>query len=377
MQLKYSQLSKNGDIAISGNWLLVTGGEEHFKRLLAERLREQLLRDEDSFNFDLLDLNERWEGINETGEKSKRSRQPTRVDRIISRAQELPFLGNGRLLLVRNFELLPTDQQKKLAAALTSIPPTNHVILVTGAGEKGKTIKLQVDLTRGVDKNGIIFDCAPLNETEATAWINSTLAEWGQKMESSAAKMLLSRVGSDIRRVQIELEKLSLLAGNDKMIRREQVEMMTPKLAEESVFNLTNALVARDARRAMDIIYELIEEQMEQPFAIFALISWQFRMIWQTKILLDAGWSPGQDPNNFPRALAILPEQNAIANIRGFMGNKLAGRARQISWEQMTSTFQALLECDMAGKAIIGVPQQDLKISLELLCVKLCQPPGR
>lgn len=378
MQLKYSQLAKNGDISISGNWLLVTGGEEHFKRLLAERLHEQLLRNEDSFNFELLDLNDRWEGINDQGEKSKRNRLPSRVDRIISMSQELPFLGNGRLLIVRNIELLPTDQQKKLAAALPSVPPMNHVLLITGESEKNKQpAKLIAELLKGIDKTGVIFDCSPLTEQDAGRWINETLAEWGQKIEPAALHLLLARAGTDMRRVQIELEKLSLLAGEKNTIRQAQVEMMTPKLAEESVFHLTDAVATRDTRRALAILYELMEEQLEPPQAIFPLLSWQFRLIGQTKILLDAGWTPKQDPTKYPQAMALLPEQNALKQIGGWMGGKLATRARQMSWEQLSNTFQALLECDMAGKAIIGVPQQDMKIALELLCVKLCQPAGR
>jgi hypothetical protein len=69
----------------------------------------------------------------------------------------------------------------------------------------------------------------------------------------------------------------------------------------------------------------------------------------------------------------LLPEQNALSQIGGWLGGRLAAPARQMSWEQLAGAYQALLECDMAGKAIDGVPRQDMDLALELLCAKLCR----
>ena len=66
MNIKYSQLPSSGDVPVQGTWLLVHGDEEHLKRLLLERLRRQLLQEGDEFNFDQVDVTERWEGVAET-----------------------------------------------------------------------------------------------------------------------------------------------------------------------------------------------------------------------------------------------------------------------------------------------------------------------
>jgi len=383
MILKYTQLPKSGDVPAEGSWLLVQGGEAHQKRQLVERLREQLLGADDGFNLDLVDLSERWEGVAETTEQAKRNRQPTRVDKILALAQALPFLGNGRLVIVRNIELLPNDQQKKLAAALATVPQMNHLLLVTGEAEtetKGRDEKksggkLAADLQKGIEKQGTVYSCAPLTEGEAQEWVREALNKWQQQIDPGALRLLISRVGTELRRLQIEVEKLSLMAGEGAKIRTQDVELLTPKLAEESVFHLADAVATRNAAQAMRILRELLEEQMESPGRIFPLVIRQFRLIWQTKVLLDAGWRPQQDPAGFPKAIAMLPEQNALSLIGGWMGSKLAGPARQMSWEQLSDTFQALLECDMAGKAIEGVPRQQDDLALEMLCAKLCAAP--
>lgn len=377
MILKYAQLPESGPLPVEGSWLLVQGGEEYQKRQLAERLRAQLLAEDDSFNFDLLDVADRWDGVAESTEQAKRDRAPTRADRILAMAQALPFLGSGRLVLVRSIDQLPADQQKKLAAGLGTVPPMNHLLLVTAEAESGKKpAKLAADLQKAIEKHGAVYDCSALNEEEAGEWVRRTVAAAGQRIDPAALRLLISRAGTELRRLQVEVEKLSLLAGDGGMIHRDDVDVLTPKLAEESVFHLADAVAARNAALAQRVLRELLEEQMESPFRIFPLIVRQFRLIWQTKVLLDAGWKPKSDPAAFPRALAILPEANALSQIAGWMGSKLAGPARQMSWDHLRDVYQALLECDMASKAIEGVPRQEMDLALELLCVRLCQPPA-
>ncbi|MHB0936253.1 MAG: DNA polymerase III subunit delta [Armatimonadota bacterium] len=380
MNQKFTHLPKSGDIPVQGTWLLVQGDEEHLKRTLVERLRGQLLAAEDEFNLDQLDVSERWEGIVDSADQAKRERLPSRAERILALAAALPFLGSGRLLIVRNADLLATDQQKKLAAGLASVPPMNHVLLVTGDGGKDarKAAKLAPDLLKGIAEKGTIYDCAALNENEAGEWVREKLKEWGQAIEPAALQMLLTRTGTELRRLQVETEKLSLLAGDNGRIRIQDVELLTPKQAEESVFRLVDAVAARNAAQAMAVLHELLTVQLEQPYRIFPLIVRQFRLIWQTKVLLEAGWRPGQPPESFPQALALLPEQNVTAQLKNsWMGNKLAGPARQLSWEHLQSAYQALLECDMASKAIEGVPRQEMDVALEMLCAKLCAPSRR
>jgi DNA polymerase-3 subunit delta len=372
VNLKYLQLPKSGDVPAQGTWLLVQGEEEYLKRTLVERLRGQLLSDEDVFNFDQVDVNDRWDGVADTAEQAKRDRIPTRADRILALAQALPFLGSGRLVLVRNVDLLANEQQKRLAAGLATVPASNHVLLVTGEGKKAK---LAADLLKGIEKLGTVYDCSSLTPEDAERWVLTLVDGWGQKIEPAALRLLVTRVGTELRRLQIEVEKLSLLAGDSGRIRVQDVELLTPKLAEESVFHLTDAVAARDAATALAVLRDLTEGQLESPYRIFPLLVRQFRLIWQVKVLLDGGWKPKSNPQDYPRAVALLPDGAPLGQLGGWMGSKLAGPARQMTWEQLATAYTALLECDMASKAIEGVPRQEMEIALELLCAKLCLAP--
>ena len=378
MQHKLTQLPKT-DIPVHGVWLLVQGEEEHLKRQLAERLRAQLLAADDEFNLDVLDVSDRWEGVVETAEQSKRERLPTRAEKILGLAQALPFLGGGRLVIVKNADLLSNEAQKRLAAGMATVPPMNHVLLITGDGGQSarKASKPAADLLKGIGAQGTVYECAALSEEEAGEWVRETLREWNQAIEPAALHLLLTRAGTELRRLRIETEKLSLMVGDGGRIRAQDVELMTPKLAEESVFRLTDAVAARDAGTALAMLHELIAVQLEPPHRIFPLLIRQFRLIWQTKVLVDAGWRPRTDPEAYHAAISLLPTQNVVAQLKGWMGPKLSTQARQFTWEQLDAAYKALLECDMAGKAIEGVPRQEMDVAIEMLCAKLCAPTRR
>ncbi|HOF86503.1 MAG TPA: DNA polymerase III subunit delta [Armatimonadota bacterium] len=369
MQQKLTRLPKSGDLPLEGTWLLVSGDEEYLKRRLVERLRGQLLGEGDEFNLDQVDVAERWEGVDD----GKGERLPGRAARILALAQALPFLGSGRLVIVRNADLLATDQQKALAAGLATVPPMNRVLLVTGEAAPGKkAAKLAADLQKAIEKRGTVYDCARMGEDELKEWVRELLHGWGQTIEPAALQTLIARAGTELRRVQVEVEKLSLMVGDGGTIRAADVELLTPQLAEESVFHLADAVAARNAAKALDILRDLLEGQLESPYRLFPMLVRQFRLIWQAKVMLDAGWRPTANPQQYPQAVALLPESNILGQLAGWMGNKLAQQARALSWTQLANAYDSLLACDMASKAIDGVPRQEMDLALEMLCAKLC-----
>jgi DNA polymerase III delta subunit len=372
MKIKHAQLAKHGPIGLNNSiWILIQGNESHQKRIVAERLREQLLSGDDAFNLDQLDANDRWEKVADSSDQAKRDKMPTRADKVLSLAQAFPFLGSGRVFILRNAHLLDADNQKKIVSQFSSIPTMNHVILITGESEDNKKPqKMASALEAIIEKQGLIIDCSSLTEAEAAIWVKETLHAWDQTIEPAAVDILIKRVGTELRRLQIEVDKLSLMIGDAKIIREADVERMTPRLAEESVFRLADAISDRNGFQALNVLHELMEVQFETPFRIFPMIVRQFRLIWQVKILLEHGWQPNSPADRCP-GVDLIPDQSMLSQFSGWMGNKLAKSARKMTWEALTAAYQAMLECDMASKAIEGVPRQDAELALEILCAKL------
>jgi DNA polymerase-3 subunit delta len=76
----------------------------------------------------------------------------------------------------------------------------------------------------------------------------------GLKAEPDVLAELADMLGGDLARLESELEKLSLYAGESGMITRADVELLTPEARQGGVFELSDALARKDRGRALEIV---------------------------------------------------------------------------------------------------------------------------
>jgi DNA polymerase-3 subunit delta len=111
---------------------------------------------------------------------------------------------------------------------------------------------------------------------EARGEAESLIRQAGFRMEPAALDLLIEALGAEIARVAVEIEKLSLYAGN-RAIGVEDIEALVPDARATTVFALVNALGRRDRARALGILDTLTREGEYLPLAL-AFLSTQFRM---------------------------------------------------------------------------------------------------
>jgi DNA polymerase-3 subunit delta len=98
----------------------------------------------------------------------------------------------------------------------------------------------------------------------------------GFRMEPQALDLLVEALGADIARIAVEIEKLSLFAGN-RVIGVDDIAALVPDARASSIFALVNALGRRDRARSLEILDTLTREGEYLPLAL-AFLSTQFRM---------------------------------------------------------------------------------------------------
>ncbi len=95
-------------------------------------------------------------------------------------------------------------------------------------------------------------------------------------MDPAALDLLIEALGADIARVAVEIEKLSLFAGN-RVIGVDDITALVPDARATTIFALVNALGRRDRARSLGILDTLTREGEYLPLAL-AFLSTQFRM---------------------------------------------------------------------------------------------------
>ncbi len=100
----------------------------------------------------------------------------------------------------------------------------------------------------------------------------------------------LSRCGTNINNINNELDKLKLYKLDDKVITKDDIELLTQENIDNSVYDLVNSLLKNDSVRAIKLYREFTENGMDVS-QIIAIIAAQIRLLFQVKRLYNSGKS--------------------------------------------------------------------------------------
>jgi DNA polymerase-3 subunit delta len=103
-----------------------------------------------------------------------------------------------------------------------------------------------------------IVELARVEESDAVRWVTATAAAQGVKIDADAARELVDALGADMMLVASELEKLFLYAGEKKRLTLGDVETMVLAAKQRSLYELTDAISAKDRVRALEILQAIL-----------------------------------------------------------------------------------------------------------------------
>lgn len=222
--------------------------------------------------------------------------ETTPVATAIDDAASAPFFGERRLVMVDKPYFLtgerhPGGPDHDLKALLNYLkhPQPTTVLVFFAPYEKLDGRKA---LVKQLKKVAVNVSAAPLNESSARSAIKSRLDGDGYEIDPAAMTELIKRTNADFGLMSANVEKLELLAYQDREITVEQVQGIVPQTLDDNVFDLVNAVLAKNQEQALSLYQQLLSNQ-EPPLRINAVLVGQFRLLMQVKILSARGLSQG------------------------------------------------------------------------------------
>ena len=103
-----------------------------------------------------------------------------------------------------------------------------------------------------------LVELARVEEGDGIRWALSHAQKEGVKLEQDAARELIDALGADMMLVSRELEKLILYVGEKKQITLGDVETMVLAAKQRSLYELTDAISAKDKARALGVLDALL-----------------------------------------------------------------------------------------------------------------------
>ncbi|MFB6469394.1 DNA polymerase III subunit delta [Cytobacillus sp. Hz8] len=279
--------------------------------------------------------------------------EETPIEEVLEEAETLPFLGEKRLIFVNNPYFLTAEKKKdkvehnlsKFEAYLKEPSPFS-ILVVNAPYEK---LDERKKLTKELKRVGQVLEAKKLNERELKGWIKQRASFNHVEIDDDAIDLMIVLAGTNLFMLTSELDKLALYTGEHQRINTEIVEKLVSRSLEQNIFTLVEKVVQRKIDEALRIYYDLLK-QKEEPIKILAVITGQFRLIYQVKELSRRGYGQQQ----IAGFLKVHPFRIKMA----------AGQAKMFKDEDLIKIINMLADADYQMKT--GAINKEMPIELFL-----------
>jgi DNA polymerase-3 subunit delta len=195
----------------------------------------------------------------------------TNIFEALDRAQTPSLMAPFQVLFIRNLKTLYTRGPKKeeFAAIDSYFRSPNPQALVLFVGDH---IRIPSDPRRMDMQDKDRFDriretlgdwcgmveLARVDEADAIRWLTAEAEKQQVRFDPDAARELADALGADMMLIASEFEKLLLYAGEKKRITLGDVETMVLAAKQRSLYELTDAISAKDKPRALMLLQGLL-----------------------------------------------------------------------------------------------------------------------
>ena len=265
-----------------------------------------------------------------------------------------PFLTDFRVVILHEPLSMAggRDGNQKFLKLLEDTPPTTLLYLIIKDTverkdwEKlGKTSFLRKWVEKNPDKASLTTYQLPA-QNAMPGWIMKKAAVMGGKFEGSGASALAAAIGNDTQAATHEIEKLLLYVGFSRPVDDADVNELVSGVTSVSVFDMVDSLVIGNSKVALTKLHQL--EETEEIPQLFAMIIRQFRLLVQTRSILDRRGNS----QTVQKELGQIP----------FVADKLCRQASAFTAEKLRTVYGQLLEFDYQFKTSQSDPEAALDI---------------
>lgn len=212
----------------------------------------------------------------------------------------LSLFAPATIAVVRNFShLLSGDEADALLRELEQIVPPSAAVFLSAQDGADSRVDKRVRGFKGIAKIGAVLEFGMQSPEALAEWLRTQAAQEGKKLSADAAQLLLARAGPDMEVLRSELDKAVLYKLGRETIDVQDIADLVGRSREEAVWEIADAVLRRDARRAL----LLIEDQLAAgtyPLVLLTLLIRQARQLLQARLLWEeAGRPPFRDLRGF------------------------------------------------------------------------------
>ena len=219
---------------------------------------------------------------------------------FLSAVLTIPFMANKRVVIVEGLiarlnskKTMEDSEWADLSDQLKSIPITTDIVF------REENLNKKNHLLKILSPISTVRFFPLLRPTELKQWIRDKIDSIGMTIDSEAVNLMVDFIGSDLRTIDSELNKLTLYSETE-FISKDDVEVMVAYVKDQSIFKLVDSAIEGRNEEALKIT-QILLDYGSSPNMIVRMIQRQLRLL----LLASDLRKRKIKPNEFSQRLAI------------------------------------------------------------------------
>ncbi|MEO0527480.1 MAG: DNA polymerase III subunit delta [Bacteroidota bacterium] len=254
------------------------------------------------------------------------------VEDIVGNAKRYPMMSERQVVIVKEAQHLSRTIDG-LSSYVEQPQMSTVLVICYKYGKLDKRKKLY----KSVQKNGILFESKKLYENQVSEWIRKVLLGKGYRIAPKAAILLVEFLGTDLSKINNELEKLLLVLPKETEITAADIEENIGISKDYNNFELKKAIGERNIIKATRIINYFAQNPKDNPLVVTITLLHTF-----FSQLLNYHGLQDHSPRNVASVLGVNPY---------FVGEYQTA-ARNYPMKKVSHIISHLRELDLKGKGV-------------------------
>ena len=208
-------------------------------------------------------------------------------------------------------------------------------------------------LSKTIEKYGVVCNFEKLKPIQIAKMIKSICNLYKVKISEEVLQEFIEICGTNMQVLINEIRKLIEYAGEEGVITKEAIDLLSIKELDSIIFDLTDALGKKNTSNALEILHELIYNK-EPVQKILVTLYNHFKKIYLTKLAIMYNI-------NILEALKLKPNQT-------FLVSKYKMQSEYFSQQHLRKILQELIDLDYNYKQ----GNIDINIGLEAILCAYC-----
>ena len=265
------------------------------------------------------------------------------IDDIVGNAKRYPMMAERQVVIVKEAQDLSRTIEK-LAQYAENPQPSTVLVLNYKYKKLDKRKALYKTITKA---GGVVFESKKLYENQVPDWIRRVLKGQNYDISPKAAQMLVEFLGTDLGKVNNELNKLKIVLPEGTQITPEHIEENIGISKDFNNFELRKAVGEKNVVKAHQIAKYFADNPKDNPMVVTVALLFNF-----FSQLLHLHGMSDKNPRSVASALKVNP----------YFVNEYLVAARNYPMKKVSLVIGLLREFDVKSKGVgaNSIPQGDL-----------------